>query len=128
MNEIPGYIQWLRSPHAKRSFPILVFCADVDSVTIGMHSLTSIERKEVVVTMLTTHEWRRYDLLGIQKRVNRELGRSDLRCVEFIRCEDSREVYQDLFDKRRRAFSTYTQSLSGFCKAGGAITRHRFED
>jgi hypothetical protein len=125
MNEIPGYIQWVRSHHANRNFPVLVFCADF--VTVGMESLTSTKRKEVVVTMYTAREWSHHDLQGLQKRVNRELGRSDLRCVDLIRAEESRLVYQDLFDKRRRAFATHTQSLNAFRKAGGVITRHRFE-
>ncbi len=127
MLKIPGYIQWVRSSHTHREFPVLEFCADVDFVTLGMVSLTSTERHEVVVTMATGREWKNYDLQGLQERVNRELGRSDLRCVEFLREEESRLVYSDLFDKRRRAFGTYTQSLSAFRKAGGVVTRFRFE-
>jgi hypothetical protein len=123
---IPGYVQWARSSSSNREFPVLVFAADVDFVTDGMVSLTSVERNEVVATMAENDEWCDWDPRAIESRINGELSRADLRCVTLLRVEGDRSVYVDLFSEGSEAFDSRRQTLREFRDAGGIVTLHRF--
>ena len=125
-DRIPGYVQWVRSATSNREFPVLVFSADVDFVTEGMVSLTSVERNEVIATRAENDEWSEGDPRAIESRVNRELSRQDLRHVDFLRAEEDRFVYSDLFSAGGEACGTRRQTLREFREAGGVVTLHRF--
>jgi hypothetical protein len=126
-DRIPGFVQWVRSAASNREFPVLVFSADVDFVTEGMVSLTSVERNEVIATRAENDEWSRWDPRAIESRVNRELSRQDLRHVDLRRAEAGRCVYSDLFSADGEAYATRRQTLHEFRDAGGVVTLHRFD-
>jgi hypothetical protein len=126
LDRFPGYVQWVRSASSEREFPVLVFSADVDYVTAGMVSLTSVERNEIVATMAEDDEWNHWNTRAIEGRVNRELLRQDLRHVDLRRVEGERCVYADLFSAGGDAYDTRRQTLREFCDEGGIVTLHRF--
>lgn len=84
-----GTISWLRSCSTDREFPILVFRGDVDFATAGLASLTSVDLQEIVAFALTDSEFNADDASMYEKRVNTELGRSDLRASRFLRSVDT---------------------------------------
>ena len=49
--QFDGTIQWLRSIATGMEFPNLVFRGDVDYVTSGLVSLTSIKSQEILTTV-----------------------------------------------------------------------------
>ena len=127
MSDIPGFIQWTRSVRGTVKFPVLVFSADVDFVTAGMVSLTSMKRAEVVATMATGEEWNRDDLDAVEARVNAALGRADLRCPRLLRKPDGRVAYADLRGGGGDALPAHTQTPAEFVAAGGVVTKHAFD-
>ena len=77
-------ILWLRSQSTGKRFPIVMFTADTDMVTMGWVSLTSTESLEIVITQATPDELRRLPVcdegyLQVESRINKALSRSDLR-------------------------------------------------
>lgn len=93
MSTIYDTILWLESQATKKRFPIVQFSCDTDMVTAGWVSLTSIENPEIVVTQLTVEESRLTDKdserdLQVERRVNKALNRSDLRCSWQVRADE----------------------------------------
>lgn len=103
-----------------------MFSADVDFATSGMVSLTSCERNEVVATMTTAQEWKAYDLPAIESRINAALGRSDLRCVDFIARRGDRLYYREIHVPNGKAVAVREQSLSDYVESGGVIKEYEF--
>jgi len=104
-----GTVQWLESHASGKIFPNLVFRGDVDFVTSGLISLTSITRNEIVATMFLPEECCLYDRPDFSKRcedrINRELDRVDLRVVSLLRTVD------DPIDTRGMSFQEYSAKV-----------------
>ena len=125
---VPFSIVWCRSEHTGREFPIARFSGDVDYVTDGFESLTSINGPEVVITTLTSAEYRER-IAGAshacEDRVNRQLGRTDLRISGLVRvvdhCQPPVIVYRDILATDGEAVAVRTESRRAFQRAGGKI-------
>jgi hypothetical protein len=93
MPTIYDTILWLKSRSTGRRFPVVLFSADTDMPTEGWVCLSSTRHAEVVVTQLTAAE---YEAGGspaeayaeVERRVNRALGRDDLKCSWVVRVEE----------------------------------------
>lgn len=145
MSTIYDTILWLESQATKRRFPIVQFSGDTDMVTAGWVSLTSIERPEIIVTQLTAEECRLTGEgserdLQVERRVNRTLNRSDLRCSWLARVEqvgpdgmglsfqEFRKVYQppklsfrDILSEGALAEEVGRVTLAEFRLSGGSL-------
>jgi hypothetical protein len=73
-------VLWCRSKTGK-DFPVGQLSADTDLVTNELVCLTSVDGAEIVVTKLTEHEYNSDDMQACEQRVNKQLGRADLRIV-----------------------------------------------
>lgn len=85
-------ILWLESQRTGECFPTVLFSGDTDMETAGWVSLTSISRREIVVTQLTAAEClatasEPSAYLQVEDRVNATLEREDLRIPWFVRTE-----------------------------------------
>lgn len=141
MNEIYDTIVWLANP-AGKLFPIVRFTGDTDMVTEGWVSLTSTERPEVVVTQATAEEWNSLESTGasqIEARINRQLGRNDLRYVRLMRVEDQgnpkgvsfqefrkaykppKLLYQDIYSPTSQASEVSQTTRADFERGGGKV-------
>lgn len=131
------YITWYRSPSTGGEFPIYTFSADVDFATSGLLALTSIEKPEIVRGEYTTKEWNaptNSTLFAIERRLNRRLGRSDLRYPFFFASDPdqpsrSKLFDRDLFVKGEEATPVRRVTVEEFLASGGTIIdcpgRHR---
>lgn len=143
MNTIYDTILWLQSQATGKRFPKVQFSSDTDMPTQGWISLTSLENQEIVITQLTGEEYRAtfegyegYE--SAEQRVNRLLGRSDLRCVWFLGIDktnsnDSKPsslfrywqppklLYRDILEKDSVAKEVSRLTLSEFERDGGKL-------
>jgi hypothetical protein len=117
-------ILWCRSAKTGRRFPLAQFSADVDYATEGMVSLTSIEKPEVVIAELTGEEM----LMGnagagaCEVRVNRRLGRTDLRIPSLLRVVGRDDLYfSDILSGEGEARVVRKVSRAKFKKEGGSV-------
>lgn len=116
-------IYWYYSPKERRAYPIYIFGGDTDMATEGKVSLTSLERNEVVLTLLAESEGPLdYDL--IEARVNARLGRKDLRTHRHREIPDKPGWYEplDLFDPQSPVKMFRIQSVAAYLRRGGALT------
>ena len=77
----------LRCRKCRGLTPYLTFSGDTDMVTDGLAQLSSNVANEVVVAALKPSEFSDWSGLELQDRINRQLGRDDLRYVRLIRAE-----------------------------------------
>lgn len=138
-------ILWCRSLSTGREFPVAQLSADTDTATNDLVSLTSTEKPEILVTTLTANEYKSGNegLLNCEARINKELGRSDLRVAFLVRTEEMSPPAKGLsfreFKKRYKpALLFYRDLLTGsgeatvvreetereFCASGGMLVRH----
>jgi hypothetical protein len=146
MPTIYDTILWLKSRSTGKRFPIVEFTADTDMPIAGWVCLASIRHTEVVVTQLTQSELEATGSVPdayaqVESRVNRELGRDDLRCSWIIRVEeagprgqgmsfqDFLQVYQppkvwfrDIFDPTGEAEEDARVHRTDFEREGGRVT------
>lgn len=139
-----GTILWLRSTATGKVFPHLVFRGDVDFVTSGLVSLTSIDSSAVVATWHLPEEIYLFERPEFAKtcedRINRDLGRRDLRVITLIRT-DSQEInargmsfqeyiavakpprlfYSDIYSEDGEATVLREESIDQFLEAGGTL-------
>jgi hypothetical protein len=115
---------------------VVVFSGDTDMATMGLISLSSIEKTEVVIA---------YDCgtdeVSFAERLSASLNRNDLRLVPFLRAEQLRSVtpgtsfqefraayrgprlvYRCPYCRGGEAIAEEEQSFSGFARGGGTIT------
>ena len=118
---IEGSITWLRSRTTGKEFPTFVFRADTDMATEGLIALTSTGRPEVVLTMMTGDEWSADDDSRTAERVNRELGRSDLRAVPLLTRHPAPLRYRDIFVEGGEADIVREEPRAAFRRNGGSI-------
>ena len=143
---IPRYIIWLKSLKSNKTFPHLVFSADVDSMTTGMVSLTSNIENEIVISILNSKEYSSDKNVEWVKRINSELNRNDLKYIKWIRSENCsqkkklfesyrnywkrvkpyKNYYQDISDSAGESLQIDKESISDFIKNGGNIISHKF--
>ena len=139
-----GTIQWLRSPASGKVFPHLVFRGDVDFVTSGLVSLTSVDSSEIVATLHLPEEAYLYERPEFAKacedRINRVLGRKDLRVITLLRTESDkinstgmsfqeylaiakapRLFYRDIYSDDGEATVVREESIDHFLEAGGIL-------
>jgi hypothetical protein len=85
-------IMWLKSHATGKQFPVVEFSADTDMVTAGWVSLTSVLGPALVVTRFLPHEYGAdssgLGFLEVERRVNDELGRADLKCAWLLKVEE----------------------------------------
>ena len=60
-----------------------------------------------------------------EERVNRELGRDDLRDVWFIAKKGDGLFYRDIFSEKGEARQTSRQKSADFVKKGGILTKYQ---
>ena len=141
MNTLYDTILWLASKGSGKRFPIVQFSADTDMATDGWISLTSTEHSEVVVVQMTGEEIQSERAAAlVEARVNKRLGRHDLKHVPLVRVEDSgpssqgvtfqqflkvrkppKLFYQDIFDPKSEAEEVSRESRAQFESAGGRV-------
>lgn len=145
MTTIYDTIVWLQSNTSAKQFPIVEFSADTDMVSLGWVSLTSTDRPEIVVTQVTTEEFRAIadgpdGYLAVEHRVNAALKRSDLKCswlarvekvtpsVKGISFQEFRKAYQrpklffrDIFHRESLAQEVSRTTRSDFERNGGKV-------
>jgi hypothetical protein len=134
----PGSVIWLRDTQGL--FPIFTFGGDTDPLNEGWTSLTSTNRREIVLAKATAMEFNRGErgITETRKRAEEQLRRSDLREVHLLRVEEANPPRGTSFQAFRSAYSqrkTFYSSLEGpgeatvesiqttqeFVAAGGAI-------
>jgi len=141
--EIGITINWCRSSTTGREFPVVVLSADTDMITAGLFSLTSVEKREVVIAELTADEYNsgKEGMINFENRINRELGRNDLRFTCIARVEESVKAkglsfksftrsykppilyYRDIFDRSGEATVVRKETENAFVAAGGRILK-----
>ena len=127
------YVAWLLSENGKR-FPRFVFSGDTDMATEGLGSLTSWKGNEIILTEYSEEEWALCCQMNadfvkgskmFEERVNRELGRDDLRDVWFIAKKGDGLFYRDIFSEKGEARQTSRQKSADFVKKGGILTKYQ---
>jgi hypothetical protein len=68
--------------------PHPIFSGDTDMATTGLASLTSSTANEIAVFEAEPAEWSDQTGSSIEVRINKLLGRDDLRFVQLIRAEE----------------------------------------
>lgn len=139
-----GTIQWLRSAATGKVFPHLVFRGDVDFVTSGLVSLTSVDASEIVAELHLPEEIylreRPESAKECEARINQELGRNDLRVITLLRTESDtinasgmsfqeylaiakapRLFYRDIYSEDGEATVVREESIEQFLKSGGIL-------
>ncbi|WP_266183359.1 hypothetical protein [Dyella humicola] len=88
MGMASGYVSWLSD--GANEFPVFVPSGDTDMVTMGIGALTSTRGNEVIVSQLNVDELRG-DARSrglFEARMNKLLGRDDLKVVPLLRAEE----------------------------------------
>ncbi len=135
-----GTISWLRSCSTERKFPILVFHRDVDFATACLASVTGVERHDIVAFSLIDDEYNTDDVSFCERRINTELGRTDLRTVRLLRSVETFDApagisfqeyqrlytppklfYTDIHDLDGEAELIRDESIDDFIRAGGTL-------
>ena len=116
----------LVSEAAGRRFQSAMFSGDTDMVTDGWIALSSIDRREIVITMVTSEEHQAPDGFSqCETRVNAELGRADLRAVWLTRAEARGDLYyRDIFVGGDDARLVSKMSVREFEQSGGKILHY----
>jgi len=125
------YVNWLDS-FGGNNFPNIVFSADTDMSTIGLGSLTSCEKHEIVVAEYSSDEWKRGvgpDLpaswiqanIDFENRINKQMGRSDLRSIWYISLEPE-AMFRDIHSQKGESKRILErQSIDDFFENGGEL-------
>ncbi|WP_084197368.1 hypothetical protein [Solimonas soli] len=145
MKGIFDTILWLKSESTGKQFPAVLFSGDTDMVTAGWVSLTSALKSELVVTQLTAEEYQATakdssGYLQVEQRMNAALGRTDLRCLWFVRAEQAAPsgrglsfqefkkayvppviYYRDIYQAGAVASEASRVSISEFERGGGKL-------
>jgi hypothetical protein len=145
MNTVYDTVLWLQSRTTAKRFPIVQFSGDTDMATDGWISLTSIDQPEVVVTQVTSDEYRAIaggndGYRQVECRVNAALGRTDLRCSWLVGIEEvektaqgaslpgfrtpfqpPRLLFRDIFEQGAVATETSRTRRSEFERNGGKL-------
>ena len=85
---VEGIVSVLLCRSCGKRTPHLTFNGDTDMVTIGLTSLSSITRNEIVVADAQGDELRDREGKAILGRVSKQLKRDDLRVVRLLRAEE----------------------------------------
>ena len=141
--KIPGYIEWAKSQSTGKEFPVFIACADIDYVTDGLCSVTSITDNLIVVGQATSDEYKQGPREGaeeFQRRANEALSREDLRAVhveevveqnidvkklsfqEYLKQDKPpRILYTDIYATDGKAEAVREQSIEDFISEGGRV-------
>jgi hypothetical protein len=85
---VKGAVLKLRCDACASEFPHFSFEGEGDTDTIGLGSLTSCSKNELVLAEIEPAEWNTFDRGGsarFQERFQREMSRDDLRLVTLMR-------------------------------------------
>ena len=104
--KVEGTVSILDCETCGEASPHLIFSGDTDMVTMDLCSLTSMAANEVVILDAELTEWSDPTGQRLEARVNKQLGRDDLRFIRLLGAEeiaypaglsfqDFRKVYRD---------------------------------
>jgi len=132
-------IVWLKSLVTGKQFPVVEFSGDTDMVTAGWVSLTSVLGPELVVTRFLPHEYGAVDSAGfgfleVERRVNDELQRADLKCAWLLKVGEPVSTPKGLlFQEFRRVYRSPKLffrdifSQDGIAEESSRVPRAQFE-
>ena len=85
---VTGSVLKLRCTTCDSTFPHFRFSGEGDAATVGLCSITSCKKNELIIAEVEPGEWNAFDREGseqFEKRLRGELHREDLRLVRLIR-------------------------------------------
>ena len=142
VNSLPGYVAWLKSNNTEKEFPVFIPSADVDYVTDGLMSATSLFEKYIVVGQSTPEEYQSHEQGArmFEERMNKMLSRDDLRVIEIKEIvnnslDETVQDFQKFLKKYKRPTVLYfdpydptgfaevftTQTIQEYVDGGGKI-------
>ncbi|MEJ8755658.1 hypothetical protein WG947_01505 [Pontibacter sp. H259] len=122
-----GQVEYYRCDECTYETFCLQLYRDTDSVYIGIISVTSTDKAEIVITRLTPHEFQRFGRIpkqAIAERINTFLGRTDLIYVankQFL-LNNGEMVFEKACPKCQAHMSRNEhKSLETFVSEGGKV-------
>jgi hypothetical protein len=95
LRRVSGTVLKLHCSSCRKTFPHFSFSGDTDMVTLGLGSVTSCERNEVVLAEFSAGEWNDLEVDGaarFERRLRKLLDRDDLRVVRLLAVEETATV------------------------------------
>jgi hypothetical protein len=119
---VTGTVLELICSVCKKTFPHFRYSGDTDMLTLGLASVTSCEKNEVVLAELTADEFRlaANGEQPFEQRLQNQLNRNDLRVVRLISVQDKpTPLHGERFQDFQKRYSPATLVYSCACCAEG---------